>query len=307
MHAEVKAEPAPINLDQRPIADSHAGNLPPLDSGREGATPGRAAPTTTQGEARTVTGFAALVYGALSYGAFLVTFLYAVGFVADLWVPKTIDSGFAGSIGGALAVDLGLLTLFALQHSVMARPAFKRRWTRIVPRYAERSTYVLASSLVLALIFWQWRPLPGLVWSLDGPPADLLWGLYCLGWGLVLASSFLISHAHLFGLQQVYRHHRGRRPQDPPFQVNGLYRHVRHPIMVGFIIAFWSAPQMSWGRLLFAAASTAYILLALRFEEHDLASHFGVRYREYRKRVPMLVPRLVGLTRVRGPASSRDT
>lgn len=236
-------------------------------------------------------GVIAFIYGLIGYGGFLIVFLYAVGFVGDLAVPKTIDSGVAGSPWTALIVDLALLTAFALQHSVMARPAFKRWWTRLVPVSVERSTYVVAANLSLALIFWQWQPLPGRVWTTSGWVAELLWALYAGGWVVILISSFLISHAHLFGLQQVYNRLRGRPPQDPPFQVNGLYRYVRHPIMLGFIVTFWSASHMSWGRLLFAAASTGYILVALQLEEHDLLRYFGARYREYRARVPMLLPR----------------
>ena len=237
-------------------------------------------------------GLIGLLYGVASYALFLVTFVYSVGFIGDFGVPKTIDSGAGGDVITAVIIDLALLTLFALQHSVMARPAFKRWWTRIVPKSAERSTYVLAASLCLALLLWQWRPLPGQIWSVQGAAADLLWALYALGWVLVLVSTFLISHAHLFGLQQVYNRLRRRPPQDPPFQINGLYRYVRHPIMLGFIMVFWSAPEMSWSRLLFAAASTGYILVALQFEEHDLIGFFGARYRAYKARVPMLIPRL---------------
>jgi len=233
----------------------------------------------------------AVLYGLFSYAVFLVSFLYAVGFLADRWVPKTIDSGGGAPVIAALAIDLALLTLFAIQHSVMARPAFKRWWTRFVPQSVERSTYVLAASLVLLLMFWLWQPLPGRVWTLTGPGADVVWSLYGLGWAVVLVSTFFISHTHLFGLQQIYSHWHRQAPNDPEFQLNGLYRHVRHPIMLGFIIAFWSAPDMSWGRLLFAVASTGYILVALQFEEHDLVTAFGSRYREYKARVPMLVPR----------------
>lgn len=232
-----------------------------------------------------------VLYGLFSYAVFLVSFLYAVGFIADRWVPKTIDSGGGVTSGAALVVDLSLLMLFAVQHSVMARPAFKRWWTQYVPQPVERSTYVLAASLVLLLMFWLWQPLPGRVWTLTGTGATVVWALYALGWAVVLMSTFFISHTHLFGLQQIHDHWRGRAPKDPAFQLNGLYRYVRHPIMLGFVVAFWSAPDMSWGRLLFAVASTGYILVALQFEEHDLLRSFGSRYRDYKARVPMLVPR----------------
>jgi len=238
-----------------------------------------------------MSGLIALLYGGFSYVVFLVTFVYAVGFVADIGVPKTIDSGAASSLATAVFVNLLLLTVFTVQHSVMARPAFKGRWTRFVPKSVERSTYVLAASLALALLFWQWRPLSAPVWQLHGPGADLPWLLYALGWAIVLLSTFLISHAHLFGLRQVYDRLLRRSPQDPPFQINGLYRYLRHPIMAGFIVAFWSAPYMSWGRMLFAAVATGYILVALRLEERDLIRYFGARYRDYRARVPMLIPR----------------
>ncbi len=234
----------------------------------------------------------AVLYGLFSYAVFLVSFLYAVGFIADLWVPKTIDSGGGAPLVPALVTDIALLTLFAMQHSVMARPSFKRWWMRYVPQSVERSTYVLAASLVLLLMFWQWQPLLGRVWAISGPSAAIVWGLYALGWVVVLVSTFFISHAHLFGIQQIFDHWRGHAPKDPAFQLNGLYRHVRHPIMLGFVIAFWSAPEMSWGRLLFAVASTGYILIALQFEEQDLIASFGSRYREYKAHVPMLVPRL---------------
>ena len=248
-------------------------------------------------------GLIAVAYGAASYLAFLMVFVYTVGFIADFGVPKSIDSGSTASPVQAVIVDLLLLGLFALQHSAMARPAFKRWWVRLVPKSVERSTYVLAASLCLALLLWQWQPLPALVWRSKGAGAEMLWALYALGWVLVLVSTFLISHTHLFGLQQVSARFRGHPPCDPPFRVEGLYRYVRHPIMFGFVIVFWSAPAMSWGRLLFAAAGTAYIVVALRFEEHDLVAHFGQRYRDYRARVPMLLPRPGRMASVREAAA----
>ena len=240
------------------------------------------------------------LYGLLSYGAFLGVFLYAVGFVANIAVPKTIDSGPAAPLVPALLINVGLLTLFALQHSVMARPGFKKVWMRIVPPAIERSTYVLFSSAALALLFWQWRPLPMAVWSVDAEAArTLLWSVHIGGWLIVLVSTFFISHAHLFGLMQVQRNMEGREMPELRFQTPGLYRLVRHPIMLGFVIAFWATPEMSAGHLLFAAASTGYILVALQFEERDLIAFFGDRYRAYREQVRMLIPvprRNAGLT-----------
>ncbi|MDX1630267.1 MAG: isoprenylcysteine carboxylmethyltransferase family protein, partial [Thermoanaerobaculia bacterium] len=228
---------------------------------------------------------------------------YAIGFVGDFLVPKTVDSGATGPLWQALLVDLGLLTLFAVQHSGMARSAFKRWWTRFVPRPIERSTYVLFSSLVLALLFWQWRPLTAEIWSVEASWAQgLLWGLFALGWALVLVSTYLISHAHLFGLRQVYDHHRGRELSSPGFQTPSLYRHLRHPIMLGFLIAFWATPHMTAGHLLFAVASSGYILVGVALEERDLLRAFGERYRTYREQVPAFLPRIPGI-----PAADRTT
>lgn len=233
----------------------------------------------------------ALVYGFLAYALFLGVFLYAIGFLANFLVPKSIDSGSTGVLWQAVAIDLALLGLFAVQHSGMARPGFKRWWTRVVPRPIERSTYVLLSSLVLALLFWQWRPIPGEIWSVEAAWGRIaLWGLFALGWAILLVATFLISHAHLFGLRQVVDHHQGRTPAKIEFQTPGLYKIVRHPIMLGFLIAFWATPRMSAGHLLFAAASTGYIVIGVALEERDLVRAFGDRYRAYRARVPGLVP-----------------
>ena len=231
-----------------------------------------------------------LIYGAGSYAAFFLTFLYAIGFLGNLLVPKSLDSGATGPLGPALVVDMGLLALFAVQHSVMARPAFKRRLTRIVSPAAERSTYVLASSLALALLFWQWRPLGGVVWEIEQPVGRaLLYGGFAAGWLLVLVTTFVINHFDLFGLRQTWRHFQ-RQPQEPlRFVTPLLYRIVRHPLYVGWLLAFWSTPTMTVTHLLFAAVTTAYILVAIQLEERDLLDAHP-EYASYRKRVPMLVP-----------------
>lgn len=232
------------------------------------------------------------LYSALCYAIFLATFLYAIGFVTQLVVPKSIDSGAVRELLPSLLVDLALLGVFALQHSIMARPAFKRVWTRIVPADAERSTFVLAASLALILLFWQWRPLPQPVWSIETPwSALLLTGLGWAGWAMVLVSTFLISHFHLFGLAQGFARLMGRRLPEVVFQTPGLYRWLRHPIYAGFIIAFWATPHMSLGSLLFATATTAYIFVGIALEERDLVAQFGERYRQYRRQVGMLIPK----------------
>ncbi|HEX4890526.1 MAG TPA: isoprenylcysteine carboxylmethyltransferase family protein, partial [Alphaproteobacteria bacterium] len=229
----------------------------------------------------------AVVYGVLGYLIFLISFLYAIGFVTNIGVPKGIDSGAPGPVLGALIVNMLLMGLFAAQHSVMARPEFKRWWTTIIPEPIERSTYVLLSSLALILLYWLWQPIPGLVWSVEGAGAAILWTICALGWGIVLLSTLMIGHFELFGLQQVYQHLQNLRPAEPTLITPGFYALVRHPIMTGFIIAFWATPQMSWGHLLFAAVTTIYIVLALQFEERDLIGIFGERYREYSAKVPM--------------------
>lgn len=236
--------------------------------------------------------FLALLYGAASYAVFFLTFLYAIGFVIGLGVPKHIDNGLTGSLPMALAINLGLLSLFALQHSIMARPGFKRWWTKIVPPVIERSTYVLFSSLALIALFAWWRPLPTLVWQVDSEPFRwLLYGLFAAGWLIVLTGTFLISHFELFGLRQVWLHARRQAPVESPFVMRGFYRIVRHPLMLGFLIAFWATPDMSVGHLLFAVVTTAYIVIAVKFlEERDLVAAHGEPYRAYQRRVPMLVP-----------------
>jgi methanethiol S-methyltransferase len=234
----------------------------------------------------------ALLYGAASYAVFLATFLYAIAFVAGFGVPKHVDNGADAPLLVALGIDLVLLALFSVQHSGMARPAFKRWWTRFVPQPVERSTFVLISSLVLILLFWQWRPLPQLIWSVDALPARwALLGLSALGWLLVLSSTFLINHFDLFGLRQVWFHARQRKAMDEPFVTRAFYRIVRHPLMLGFLIAFWATPTMTLGHLLFAAMTTGYIVVAVKFlEEKDLVTIYGETYRDYQRRVPMLLP-----------------
>jgi protein-S-isoprenylcysteine O-methyltransferase Ste14 len=240
----------------------------------------------------------AALYSLLVYAFFLCVFLYAIGFVENLWVPKSIDTGPGGALGTALLINAALLTLFAAQHSIMARPGFKRAWTLIVPQEMERSTFVLCASLALALLCWQWRPLPQLMWSVTDPlAATALRLLSWLGWAMVLLSTFLISHFHLFGVSQGFARLLRREPADPGFVTPFLYKWLRHPIYAGFILAFWATPQMSLGHLFFAVATTGYILLGIFLEERDLVAHFGDRYRQYRASVGMLVPR----TRVPGP------
>ena len=233
----------------------------------------------------------AMVYGGVCYLVFFASFLWAMAWVGDVGGPKTIDSGAAGDVVTALLVDAALLGLFAVQHSVMARPAFKERWTRIVPKAVERSTYVLAASLALLLLLWQWRPLPTPIWSATSrAPAAALTAGYWAGWLIVLLSTFMINHFELFGLSQAWRAWRRVPPPPTSFVQRWLYRYVRHPIMLGFLVAFWSAPVMTVGHLVFALATTAYVLAGTRLEERDLEASLGDAYRDYRRNVPMLVP-----------------
>ena len=233
----------------------------------------------------------AFAYGVISYAVFFASFLYAIGFVGDLVVPKTIDSGVAGPLVPSLAIDALLLGVFAIQHSVMARPAFKAWWTQFVPKAVERSTYVLLASLALVLLFWQWRPLPSVIWTVSAPAGVIaLWVLYALGWLTVLSSTFLINHFDLFGLRQVWAYASGREIPPQDFVTPLFYRVVRHPLYLGFIVAFWAAPTMTLGHLVFAIATTAFILIAIQFEEHDMVTLFGDAYRRYQRRVSMIVP-----------------
>lgn len=234
----------------------------------------------------------AFVYGAVSYVVFFVTFLYAIGFVGNLVVPKSIDTGPpASTLTWALIMNILLLSVFAVQHSVMARPAFKRWWTRFVPKPVERSTYVLLSSLALILLFWQWRPITSVIWDVENAAGMYaLWSIFFLGWGTVLLSTFLINHFDLFGLRQVYLYSKDQEYTHVGFKEIFLYKLVRHPIMLGFIIAFWATPKMTGGHLLFAAVTTVYIVVAIQLEERDIAGFYGTAYEDYRKRVSMLLP-----------------
>jgi protein-S-isoprenylcysteine O-methyltransferase Ste14 len=236
-------------------------------------------------------GFIAAVYGFVCYVVFLGSFLYAIGFVGNLIVPKAIDSGPSSALPEALVVNLVLLGLFAVQHSVMARPGFKAVWTRIVPRSVERSTYVLISSLLLALIYWKWQAIPTVVWDVTSPVLNaFLLGLFALGWLILLLSTFMINHFDLFGLRQVYLRARGVEYTPLNFMQNAFYKFVRHPIMLGFVIAFWATPHMSVGHLVFSIATTGYILVGIFLEERDLVKYLGAEYEAYRARVPMLFP-----------------
>ena len=231
------------------------------------------------------------VYGVISYLIFFGTFLYAIGFIGNFGVPRTLDGASDGSFLINLLIDAGLLTLFAVQHSVMARKWFKDAWTRVVPQPLERSTYVLFSSLALIFLFWQWRPLGGIVWSVESPIGIfVLYSLFAFGWALVLVSTFLINHFDLFGLRQVWFYLLGKSYEPLKFGTPALYRVVRHPLYVGWFFAFWMTPQMTFAHLLFSIATTAYILLAIQFEERDLLREHGESYEEYRREVPMLVP-----------------
>jgi len=233
----------------------------------------------------------AFAYGMISYLVFFVSFLYAIGFVGNIVVPKSIDSGRPEALVPSLIIDAVLLGLFAIQHSVMARPGFKRWWTKFIPEPIERSTYVLFSSLLLILMFWQWRPILSVVWKVTNPIGSLvLTSLFWAGWLLVLASTFVINHFDLFGLRQVYLFLKGKQYTNLVFRKRFFYKLVRHPLLLGFMIAFWATPKMSLGHLVFAIATTAYMLIAIQLEERDLANIHGESYREYRREVSMLIP-----------------
>ena len=249
-----------------------------------------------------------LLYGVFCYLVFFATFLYAIAFLGGFGVPRTIDSGVEGSVAAALAINASLLTLFALQHSIMARPWFKQAWTRIVPPAAERSTYVLFSSVALILLFWQWKPIGGVVWQADNEIARYaIYGVYAIGWMLLLLATFLINHFDLFGLRQVYLHFLGKPYTGLPFRTPGLYRFMRHPIYFAWLCIFWAAPRMTVAHLVFALATTAYILLAISWEERDLIRIHGDEYRRYKQQVPKILPVRLGregaLSKLNSPAA----
>jgi len=232
-----------------------------------------------------------LAYGALAYLAFFGTILYAIGFVGNWVVPKSIDSGRAGAVAPSLLINGAILVAFVLQHTIMARPWFKRAWTRLIPKHAERSTFVLLASVILMVLFWQWRPLPTVVWRTTSPGTVwALWALSLSGWVIVFAASFMVSHFDLFGLRQTWLRFRGRTYRPVGFRLVGLYKLVRHPLMLGFLIAFWSTPVMTVGHLFFAAMTTAYIFMGIWFEERDLVREHRASYLEYRRTTPAILP-----------------
>ena len=235
--------------------------------------------------------FIVFLFGIVSYALGVAALVYLICFLANMVVPSTIDSPPVGAVAPAVLVDLVLVGLFAFQHSLMARPAFKERWTRIVPQPAERSTYVLLTALVLGLLFWQWRPIAGDVWRVDGPVGrGLVQALFWLGWAILLASTFMINHFDLFGLRQVWLRMKGQPYRPVPFVQVALYRFVRHPIMLGVLIGIWATPRMSVGHLLFAAATTAYVFIGIFLEERDTRRALGDSYERYRRKTPMIVP-----------------
>lgn len=231
------------------------------------------------------------VYGLVSYVVFLIAFLYAIGFVGNIYVEKSIDSGEPGALGTSLLINVALLGLFAVQHSVMARPGFKRVWTTIVPRSVERSTFVLLASLILLLLYREWQPMPDTVWDVSGSTVGMiLTAGFWVGWGIVLLATFMLNHFELFGVWQVYLNLVQKEPEDSGFRTPMLYRYVRHPIMLGFLIAFWCTPTMSQGHLLFAVMTTGYIMVGVSLEERDLIAHFGEQYQSYKQRVRAVIP-----------------
>ena len=237
----------------------------------------------------------AFIYGVVAYVIFLAVFLYMVGFLANQWVPRTVDNAPEASIGTALGINLLLVSLFGLQHTVMARPTFKRWWTQFVPQSVERSTYVMLTNVILVLLYWQWRSMPESVWLIQNSAgATVLWGIFAAGWVLVLVTTFLINHFELFGLQQIWFHLRNKTPKPHAFVTPGPYKLVRHPLYVGWLMTFWATPAMTAGHLVFALGMTVYILVAIYFEERNLLEYHGEVYAEYRQRTPMLIPLPMG-------------
>jgi protein-S-isoprenylcysteine O-methyltransferase Ste14 len=234
-----------------------------------------------------------MLFALVAYAIFFATFLYLIAFVGDIAaVPRTVDVGPTAPVAAALAIDIALIALFGVQHSLMARPGFKTWWTRVVPPPAERSVYVLMASAVLIILFAFWRPIAGTVWSVTSPlGAGVLWALFALGWGIVLISTFLLNHFELFGLQQAWLHLRGRQAEPPELRQPMLYKWIAHPLYAGFFLAFWATPRMSYGHLLLAAGMSAYMLIAIRYEERDLTGFYGEDYTRYRKGVGMIFPR----------------
>jgi protein-S-isoprenylcysteine O-methyltransferase Ste14 len=247
---------------------------------------------------------ATFIYGVACYALFLSVFLYAIGFIGGMLTPTQLDGAPTRPLGMALAIDFGLLAAFALQHSGMARPAFKRWWTRIAPEPVERSTYVLFSSLAMVALFAFWEPIGGVIWRLDGAARVVMIAMYLLGWALLLYSTFLIDHFDLFGLKQVWRRLVGKTYKAPRFHTPTLYKLVRHPLYIGWLVIFWAAPVMTVSHLVFAVVTTAYILIAIQLEERDLVDAFGETYLEYRRRTPMLVPRMTFRHRATAPSHS---
>jgi protein-S-isoprenylcysteine O-methyltransferase Ste14 len=235
----------------------------------------------------------AVLYGVACYAIFFLTFLYLVGFLSNLLVPRSVDVGPAAATLTALTINFALIALFGIQHTVMARPAFKEKWTKIVPESIERSTYVLIASLILILLYWQWRPMTGqVIWEAEAAWAQYLaWAVFFGGFGIVLLSTFIIDHFDLFGLRQVWLNLRHKAYTHPGFKVTFFYKFIRHPLYVGWILAFWATPRMTLGHLMLAVGMTAYILIAIRYEERDLAQILGDDYVQYREKVPMLIPR----------------
>lgn len=231
------------------------------------------------------------LYGVIGHAGFLLIFLYLIGFLGNFAVPKSVDSGEAGPFAQALVINVLLLAIFGVQHSVMARQEFKQRWTKIVPKHIERSTYVVISDLLVIFLIWQWRPMTGVVWSVENPTGRvILWTLFGLGWAIVVLASFMINHFDLLGTRQVYLHLRGKEYTPLPFKATGFYKYMRHPLMLGWITAFWATPNMTVGHLVFAIGTTVYILIAIQIEERDLVKFHGGAYEEYRRQVSMLLP-----------------